>query len=59
MKSSNFKTAGRQLALAAMAAVLFSAGADAQETGVDPADTRILQGMTDYLGSLQQFSVHT
>jgi hypothetical protein len=26
---------------------------------VDPAATRILQKMTDYVGSLQQFSVHT
>ncbi|MCB2170202.1 MAG: DUF2092 domain-containing protein [Deltaproteobacteria bacterium] len=31
----------------------------AQETSVDPAATQILKRMTDYLGSLQEFSVHT
>ncbi len=31
----------------------------AQSPAQDPAVTRILQRMTDYLGSLQQFSVHT
>ena len=30
-----------------------------QAPAVDPAATQILQRMTDYLGSLQQFSVHT
>jgi hypothetical protein len=31
----------------------------AQATAVDPAVTQILQRMTEYLGSLRQFSVHT
>ena len=31
----------------------------AQAPAVDPAATRILKRMTDYLGSLKQFSVHT
>lgn len=31
----------------------------AQSSAVDPAATKILQRMTDYLGSLQKFSVHT
>jgi hypothetical protein len=34
-------------------------GVQAQSPAVDPAATQILQRMTDYLGSLQQFSVHT
>ena len=31
----------------------------AQSSAVDPTATKILQRMTDYLGSLQKFSVHT
>lgn len=31
----------------------------AQAPAVDPAAAQILQRMTDYLGSLKQFSVHT
>jgi hypothetical protein len=31
----------------------------AQDAAVDPAATEILKRMTDYLGSLKQFSVHT
>ena len=34
-------------------------GVRAQAPAVDPAATQILQRMTDYLGSLKQFSVHT
>jgi hypothetical protein len=33
--------------------------AQAQDTGVDPQATQILKRMTDYLGSLQKFSVQT
>jgi len=53
-----------------MAVALFALGAlgmslmaptqvRAAAPAVDPAATRILKRMTDYLGSLQQFSVHT
>lgn len=38
---------------------LMLAGTQVQATGVDPAATEILKRMTDHLGSLQQFSVHT
>jgi len=31
----------------------------AQTPAVDPAATQILKRMTDYIGSLKQFSVHT
>jgi hypothetical protein len=53
-----------------MAATLFALGVlalsvtvstevRAQEPAVDPAATQILKRMTDYLGSLKQFTVHT
>jgi hypothetical protein len=53
-----------------MAAALFAAGAfallvtvctevRAQAPAVDPSATQILKRMTDYIGSLKQFSVHT
>jgi len=53
-----------------MAAALFALGAlalsatvpkvvQAESPAVDPAATRILKRMTDYLGGLQKFSVHT
>lgn len=35
------------------------AGTPAHAAGVDPAATQILKRMTDHLGSLQQFSMHT
>jgi len=38
---------------------LVSTAARAQAAAVDPQATQILKRMTDYLGSLQQFSVHT
>ena len=37
----------------------FSAEVRAQAPAVDPAATQILKRMTDYLGSLKQFSVNT
>jgi hypothetical protein len=40
-------------------AVVASAGARPPGAAVDPAATAVLQRMTDYLGSLQQFSVRT
>ena len=39
--------------------VAFSTVGWAQAPSVDPAATQILQRMTDYLGDLQKFSVHT
>lgn len=60
MKRSNPKTAVAFLATAAMVmALLAPAMVRAETAGVDPAATRMLKSMTDYLGSLQQFSVHT
>ena len=60
MKTSHPRTAASLLAAVTMAVgVVVPAGARAQGAAVDPAATEILQRMTDYLGSLQQFSVHT
>lgn len=55
MRPTNRKTVVSLLALAA----LMLTGASLQAAGVDPAATQTLKRMTDYLGSLQQFSVHT
>ena len=53
----------RIAALFALAVLVLVAAAStevrAQTPAVDPAATRILQKMTDYLGSLRQFSVQT
>jgi hypothetical protein len=53
----------RGVALFALGVLALSATvsteARAQAPAVDPAATQILQKMTDYLGSLKQFSVHT
>jgi len=46
-------------ATAIMVALVVPTMVFAEATGVDPTATRILQRMTDYLGGLQQFSVHT
>lgn len=60
MKILSPKTAVAFLATAAMAAALVvPAAVYAEATGVDPAATRLLKNMTDYLGSLQKFSMHT
>ena len=60
MKISKPKTTLAFLATATTVATLVApAVARAEATGVDPAATQMLQRMTDYLGSLQQFSVHT
>ena len=40
-------------------AATVSTDVQAQDPQVDPAATRILKRMTDYLGGLQKFSVHT
>ena len=47
------------LALAVMTSVSTAAQAQAQAPAVDPAAVQILKRMTDYLGGLQQVSVHT
>lgn len=59
MKAANPKA--RPALLAAALAVILAAphGAGAQSTEVDPAATRILKRMTDYLAGLKQFSVST
>lgn len=38
---------------------LFVLDSRAEEPGIDPVATEILKQMTDYLGGLEQFSVHT
>ena len=55
-----FRTAITFIALMmfALSTTVFSE-ARAQAPAVDPAATEILKRMTDYLGSLKQFSVHT
>ncbi len=60
MNRLNCRTAAAWFALGALAlSGIASTAAEAQAPAVDPAAVRILQRMTDYLGSLQQFSVHT
>jgi hypothetical protein len=60
MKTSTFRKA---VALVAFGVLALSATVTpevrAQAPAVDPAATKILKRMTDYLGSLKQFSVHT
>jgi len=58
-KFSN-RMAATLLALAIVAVVAAAPSVSgAQGAGVDPEAVKILRRMTDYLGSLQQFSVHT
>lgn len=57
-------TVNRRMALVWVALGTLALGATPRETSaqapaVDPAATRILKRMTDYVGSLKQFSVHT
>ena len=60
MSKLNFKIAAALFALGVLAlSATISTEVRAQTPTVDPAATQILQRMTDYLGSLQQFSVHT
>ena len=60
MNTLNFRKAA---ALCALGVLVLSATiateVRAQAPAVDPTATQILQRMTDYLGSLKQFSVHT
>ena len=56
MRIFNFRMALALFALGVLALVAtVSTEVRAQAAAVDPAATRILQRMTDYLGSLQQF----
>ena len=60
MSKLNFRITAALFALGVLALVaIVSTEIRAQATAVDPAATQILQRMTEYLGSLQQFSVHT
>lgn len=60
MRIFNFRMAAAWGALAVLIlAATVPTEARAQTPAVDPAATRILQRMTGYLGSLQQFSVQT
>ena len=60
MRLLNLKAAATLVAIAGIALFAFaSTEIQAQAIRVDPAATQILKRMTDYLGSLQQFSVHT
>jgi len=60
MNIVKLKTAVRLIALMvfALSAIVFTE-VRAEAPAVDPAATKILKRMTDYLGSLKQFSVHT
>ena len=60
MRLFNFRMALAVLAFGVFAlAAAFSIEVRAQTPVVDPVATQTLQKMTDYLGSLRQFSVHT
>ena len=59
MKALSFRMATALFVLGALALAAGSPVVAAQSSAVDPAATRILERMTDYLGSLKNFSVHT
>ena len=60
MNGLKFRTAATMFALGILVlAATVSTDVQAQDPQVDPAATRILKRMTDYLGGLQKFSVHT
>lgn len=60
MGTWNFRMTAAMLALGMVALTATAATeARAQAPAVDPAATKILQRMADYLGGLKQFSVHT
>ena len=60
MSKLNFRITAALFALGVLAlSATVSTEVRAQTPTVDPAATQVLQRMTDYLGSLQQFSVHT
>jgi len=60
MSAKHFRMAAALLALAVLALpVTLATEVRAQAPAVDPAATKILQRMTEYVGSLKQFSVRT
>ena len=60
MNVLRFKTAVSMIVLFVLAlSATFSTEVRAEAQAVDPAATEILKRMSDYLGSLKQFSVHT
>ena len=60
MNTLNFRKAAALCALGVIVlSVTIATGVQAQSPAVDPTATQILQRMTDYLGGLKQFSVHT
>jgi len=60
MTALGFRMAPAWLALGALSlSSIISMDVRAQAPAVDPAATRILKRMTDYMGSLKEFSVHT
>jgi hypothetical protein len=60
MRTLNFRKAAALFALGVLALLAtVSTEVRAQASAVDPAATQILKRMTDYIGSLRQFSVHT
>jgi hypothetical protein len=60
MRTLYFKKAAALFAIGVLAlSAIVSTGVQAKAPAVDPTGTQILKQMTDYLGSLKQFSVHT
>ena len=60
MRLLNFRMAAAFFVFGVLAlSTTVSTEVRAQTSAVDPAATQILQQMTDYLGNLKQFSVHT
>ncbi len=60
MNTLNFRKAAALCALGVLVlSAIIATGVRAQAPAVDPTAMQILQRMTDYLGGLKQFSVHT
>jgi len=59
MVAVNFKTAAAVFAFGAIAVSAVATGAQEQVPEVEPDATRTLKRMTDYLGSMQRFSLDT
>jgi hypothetical protein len=60
MKTLIFRFTAAVFAVGAfLLSTIFSPEVQAQEPAIDPAATKVLKQMTDYVGSLKKFSVHT